>query len=232
MRNPHRPKIDVAGVLTVTGGLFALVFGFANAETHSWSAPLTTISIASSAVLLLAFVGIEIRTAEPLLPLDIIRDRARAGAYAAMALAGASVFSLFLFLTFFPQNDLHFTPLLTGVSFLPFTASVILAATINQTRVLPRLGARPVVFGGSVLGLAAMLLLTRLSPRRAIPPTSSRACSWPASGSAASSPRPCLPGRSESSRHMPGSLRRSSTCPNKWAARSVPLSSAPSSPAL
>jgi hypothetical protein len=152
MRNPHRPTIDVAGVLTVTGGLFALVFGFANAETHSWSAPLAIISIASSAVLLLAFVGIEIRTAEPLLPLDIIRDRARGGAYAAMALAGASVFSLFLFLTFFLQNDLRFTPLLTGVSFLPFTASVILAAMINQTRVLPRLGARPVVFGGSVLG--------------------------------------------------------------------------------
>jgi hypothetical protein len=135
-----------------------------------------------------SFVGIEIRTAEPLLPLDIIRDRARGGAYAAMALAGASVFSLFLFLAFFLQNDLRFTPLLTGVSFLLFTASVILAATINQTRVLPRLGARPVVFG--------------------------------------------QPGRSESSRHMPGSLRRSSTCPNKSAARSALPSSAPSSPAL
>jgi hypothetical protein len=145
--------------------LFALVFGFANAETHSWSAPLTITSIAASAVLLLAFVGIEIRAAEPLLPLDIVRDRARGGAYAAMALAGASVFSLFLFLTFFLQNDLRFTRLLTGVSFLPFTASVIFAAAINQTRVLPRIRARPVVFGGSVLGLAAMLLLTRLSPQ-------------------------------------------------------------------
>jgi EmrB/QacA subfamily drug resistance transporter len=165
MRNPHRPKVDAAGVLTVTGGLFALVFGFANAETDSWSAPLTITSIAASAVLLLAFVGIEIRAAEPLLPLDIVRDRARGGAYAAMALAGASVFSLFLFLTFFLQNDLGFTPLLTGVSFLPFAASVIFAATINQTRLLPRIGARPVVFGGSVLGLAAMLLLTRLSPQ-------------------------------------------------------------------
>jgi len=152
-------------VLTVTGGLFALVFGFANAETHSWSAPLTITSIADSAVLLLAFVGIEIRAAEPLLPLDIVRDRARGGAYAAMALAGASVFSLFLFLTFLLQNDLGFTPLLTGVSFLPFTASVIFAATINQTRLLPRIGARPVVFGGSALGVAAMLLLTRLSPQ-------------------------------------------------------------------
>jgi hypothetical protein len=164
MRSPHRTKIDVAGVLTATGGLFALVYGFANAETHSWSASTTTIAIAARAVLLLAFVGIEARIPEPLLPLDIIRDRARGGAYAAMALAGAGVFSLFLFLSFFLQNDLRLTPLLTGVSFLPFTGSVIVAATVNQTRVLPRIGARPVVFAGSALGAAGMLLLTGLSP--------------------------------------------------------------------
>jgi EmrB/QacA subfamily drug resistance transporter len=165
MRSPHRPKIDVAGVVTVTGGLFALVYGFANAETHSWSASATIIAIASSAVLLIAFVGIEARIPEPLMPLDIVRDRARGGAYAAMALAGAGAFSLFLFLSFFLQNDLRFTPLLTGVSFLPFTGSVIFAATVNQTRVLPRIGARPVVFAGSALGAGAMLLLTGLSPQ-------------------------------------------------------------------
>ncbi len=231
LRNPYRPKIDVAGVLSVTGGLFALVFGFANAETHSWSAPLTIISIACSAVLLVVFVGIEIRTAEPLLPLDIVRDRARGGAYAAMALAGASVFSLSLFLTLL-QNDLRFSPLLTGVSFLPFTASVIFAATINQTRLLPRIGARPVVFGGSVLGLAAMLLLTRLSPQASYSADVLPSLILPASASAASSPPPFRPGRSESGRHMPGSHRRSSTCPNKWGARSVPPPSAPSSPVL
>jgi EmrB/QacA subfamily drug resistance transporter len=169
MRSPRRPKIDVAGVLTVTGGLFALVYGFANAETHSWSASATIIAIASSAVLLLAFVAIEARVREPLLPLDIVRDRARGGAYAAMALAGAGVFSLFLFLSFFLQNDLRLTPLLTGVSFLPFTGSVIFAATVNQTRVLPRIGARPVVFAGSALGAAGMLLLTGLSPHSTYP---------------------------------------------------------------
>jgi hypothetical protein len=95
---------------------------------------------------------------------DDHRDRARGGAYAAMALAGAGVFSLFLFLSFFLQNDLRLTPLLTGVSFLPFTGSVIVAATVNQTRVLPRIGARPVVFAGSAVGAAGMLLLTGLSP--------------------------------------------------------------------
>jgi MFS family permease len=232
MRNPHRPKVDAAGVLTVTGGLFALVFGFANAETDSWSAPLTITSIAASAVLLLAFVGIEIRAAEPLLPLDIVRDRARGGAYAAMALAGARVFSLFLFLTFFLQNDLGFTPLLTGVSFLPFAASVIFAATINQTRLLPRIGARPVVFGGSVLGLAAMLLLTRLSPQASYSADVLPSLILAGLGLGLSSPPPSRPGRSESGRRMPGSHRRSSTCPSRSAGRSAPPSSPPSSPVL
>jgi hypothetical protein len=88
MRSPHRPKIDVARVLPATGGLFALVYGFANAETHSWSASTTIITIAASAVLLLAFVGIEARIPEPLLPLYIVRDRARGGAYAAFLPTG------------------------------------------------------------------------------------------------------------------------------------------------
>jgi MFS family permease len=135
MRSPHRTKIDVAGVLTATSGLFALVYGFANAETHSWSASTTIIAIAPAAA-----------------PTRRWRS------------PGAGVFSLFLFLSFFLQNDLRLTPLLTGVSFLPFTGSVIVAATVNQTRVLPRIGARPVVFAGSAVGAAGMLLLAGLSP--------------------------------------------------------------------
>jgi hypothetical protein len=135
MRSPHRTKIDVAGVLTATSGLLALVYGFANAETHSWSASTTIIAIAPAAA-----------------PTRRWRS------------PGAGVFSLFLFLSFFLQNDLRLTPLLTGVSFLPFTGSVIVAATVNQTRVLPRIGARPVVFAGSAVGAAGMLLLAGLSP--------------------------------------------------------------------
>jgi MFS family permease len=163
MRAARRPPIDIPGVLSSSGGLFAVVFGFSNAETHSWSTPLTVLALVVGAVLLLAFTLIERRSGAPRVPPHIVRDRARAGAYAATALAGSGVFSLFLFLTFFIQNDLHFTPLLTGVSFLPFTAAVIFAATVNQTRVLPRIGARPVVVTGAGLGIGAMLLLTRLS---------------------------------------------------------------------
>jgi MFS family permease len=85
--DPERPRIDLPGVFVATGGLFALVYGFSNAETHSWSAPVTIVALALSVVLLSAFVLVESRASHPLLPLHIVRDRARGGAYASIALA-------------------------------------------------------------------------------------------------------------------------------------------------
>ena len=163
VRTPNRPRIDVPGVLIASAGIFAVVFGFSNAETHSWSAPLTIIALILSAVLLTVFGVLERRTASPLLPLHIVLNRSRGGAYALMALVGSGVFALFLFLTFYLQQNLGFTPLETGVGFLPFTGMVILAASQVQTRVLPRAGAKPVVIVGASLATIAMILLTRLS---------------------------------------------------------------------
>ena len=160
----HRPKIDVPGVLTGSGGLFALVYGFSNAETHSWTAPVTIIALVASVVLLVSFVLIEQRAAHPLLPLHIVWNRARGGAYASIALAGVGVFAVFLFLTYFMQDNLGLSPLTTGVAFLPMTALIVLSSTTAQTRILPRTGAKPLIVTGMVLGLVAMLLLTRLSP--------------------------------------------------------------------
>ena len=77
--DPERPRIDVPGVLVASGGLFALVYGFSNAETHSWSAPATIIALLAGVVLLTAFVIIEQRTDHPLLPLHVVWDRARGG---------------------------------------------------------------------------------------------------------------------------------------------------------
>jgi MFS family permease len=95
----QRPRIDWLGVALATSGLFALVLGFSNAETDSWSAPLTIFSLAASVVLLTTFVLVERRTRDPLLPLHIVLDRARGGAYASIALAGAGIFGVFLVLT-------------------------------------------------------------------------------------------------------------------------------------
>ena len=163
--DPDRPKIDLPGVLTASGGLFALVYGFSNAETSSWSATLTIVALALSAVLLSAFIAIERRAAHPLLPLHIIWNRARGGAYASIVLAGSGVFAVFLFLTYFMQDNLHLSPLTTGLAFMPMTALIVLSSTTAQTRLLPRLGAKPLIVTGMTLGLVAMLLLTRLTPQ-------------------------------------------------------------------
>ncbi|MGI8711579.1 MAG: MFS transporter [Solirubrobacteraceae bacterium] len=108
--------------------------------------------------------ALERRVAHPLLPLHIVWDRARGGAYVLLALVVSGVFAMLLFLTFYLQQNLGFTPLQAGVAFLPFTGAVVLTAGLVQTKVLPRTGSRPVVIAGSVLGMIAMLLFTRLSP--------------------------------------------------------------------
>jgi EmrB/QacA subfamily drug resistance transporter len=160
--DPARPRIDWPGVAAASTGLFALVYGFSNAETDSWSAPVTIFALAASAVLLATFVAIERRTTHPLLPLHIVRDRGRGGAYASIALAGSGVFGVFLFLTFYMQQTLGFSALKTGLAFLPMTAMIVVTATTVQTRLLPRLGARKLIATGMTLGLIAMIIFTRL----------------------------------------------------------------------
>jgi EmrB/QacA subfamily drug resistance transporter len=159
-----RPKIDLPGVLTGSGGLFALVYGFSSAETNSWTATITIVALVASVALLISFVLVEQRAAHPLLPLHIVCDRARGGAYASIALAGAGIFAVFLFLTYFMQDNLGLSPLLTGVAFMPMTALIVISSTTSQTKLLPRTGAKPLIVCGMVLGLVSMLLLTRLKP--------------------------------------------------------------------
>jgi EmrB/QacA subfamily drug resistance transporter len=162
--DPERPRIDIPGVLVATGGLFALVYGFSNAETHSWSAPVTIVALVLSAILLSAFVLVESRASHPLLPLHIVRNRARGGAYASIALAGSGVFGVFLFLTFYLQQNLGFSPLKTGFAFLPMTAVIVVTSTTVQTKLLGRIGVKPLVVGGMVLGIVAMVLFAQLKP--------------------------------------------------------------------
>ena len=163
-RPADRPRIDLPGVAAGSLGLFSLVYGFSNAETHSWSNPITITALAASAVLLTAFVAIERRVEHPLLPLRIIWDRARGGAFATIALAGSAVFAVFLFLTYYLQQNLGYSPLKTGLAFLPMTVMIVLTATTVQTRILPRTGAKPIVVTGMTLGIISMLLFTRLTP--------------------------------------------------------------------
>jgi EmrB/QacA subfamily drug resistance transporter len=166
-REAGRPRIDLPGVAVASGGLFAVVYGFSSAETSSWSDPITIFALAAGAVLLSGFVVLERRVEHPLLPLHIVWDRARGGAYATIALAGSAVFAVFLFLTYYMQQNLGFSPLKTGLGFLPMTAMIVLTATTVQTRVLHRTGAKPLVMSGMGLGVTAMILLSRLTPHGA-----------------------------------------------------------------
>ncbi|HEX4108467.1 MAG TPA: MFS transporter [Solirubrobacteraceae bacterium] len=162
-RPATRPRLDLPGVLTVSAGLFALVFGFNHAETTSWGNPETIGFLAAAVALLGAFGAIESRVAGPLLPPRVITDRHRGASFAAIGIVGATVFGVFLFLTYFLQQDLGYSPLLSGVAFLPMTAMVVLTAAIATIRLQGRFGPRPLVTGGMILSAAGMLLLTRLS---------------------------------------------------------------------
>jgi EmrB/QacA subfamily drug resistance transporter len=159
-----RPRIDLAGVATASAGFFCLVYGFSNAESHAWSAGLTIAAFTASAVLLVSFVLVEHRARHPLLPLRIVADRSRGGAYASMAIVGAGLFSVFLFMTYYMQQILHFSPVRTGLGFLPLTGAIIIVAPLTQTKILPRLGPRTVIAAGMILGLIAMIIFTRLTP--------------------------------------------------------------------
>jgi EmrB/QacA subfamily drug resistance transporter len=159
----ERPRIDLPGTLTASGGLFALVYGFANAETNGWGAPLTVSALAASVVLLVGFVIIERRVEHPLLPMRVVLDRGRGGAYLAVAIVGAGMFGVFLFLTYFMQQTLAFTPIKTGLGFLPMTGVIMVTATLGTSKLVPRFGARPLVTAGMVAAAAAMLLFTGVS---------------------------------------------------------------------
>jgi MFS family permease len=163
-RAPEREPIDIPGVLTSALGLFALVYGFSNAETHGWGATATVVALVASPILLTAFVLIERKAMHPLLPLHIIWDRARGGSYTTLLLAGAGIFAVFLFLTYFMQQQLGLSPLSTGLAFLPLTGVLIVTSTTVQTRVIQHTGVKPIILIGLALGAVAMFLFTRLTP--------------------------------------------------------------------
>ena len=159
----NRPRIDIPGTVTATTGLFALVYGFSSAETNGWGAGITVASLAASVILLAAFVIIERRVTNPLLPMRVVLDRARGGSFLAVGMAGITMFGTFLFLTYYLQQTLGFSPIQTGLAFLPMVATIMVVATTASTKLLYRTGPRPLVPTGMVLAAGGMLFLTGIS---------------------------------------------------------------------
>jgi EmrB/QacA subfamily drug resistance transporter len=154
--------LDVPGALTVTAGMLSLVYGLSNASSHSWGSLGTVIPLVVAVVLLVSFGLIESRSNGPLVPLSIFANRNRSGTYALMLCIGTALFSMFYFLTQFLQNILGWSPLKTGVGFLPMTAGIVLSATV-ASRLVGRIGIRvPMLIGpaGAVIGLAWLSRLT------------------------------------------------------------------------
>jgi EmrB/QacA subfamily drug resistance transporter len=157
-----RVGLDWPGAVTASAGLFCLVYGLSTAESDGWSAPLTVVMLSASAVLIVAFVVLEMRVPAPLLPLQIVTDRNRGGAYLTIAVTFCAMFAAFLFLTYFMQRDLRYSPLATGVAFLPMAAGIGLAAGLANTVLMRRYGPRPLIPTGMLLAAAGMAWLGQL----------------------------------------------------------------------
>ncbi|GEK21404.1 MFS transporter [Cellulomonas xylanilytica] len=158
----HDTRIDVPGVLLASTGLFALVFGFSQAEPQGWGAPVVWGSLALSVVLLVGFV-LRQRTAEhPLLPLSIVQDRDRGAGFLAILVAGSGMFGVFLFLTYYLQLTLGYGPMQTGTAFLPMVLFIVITAQVQTNLLVPRFGPKVVVPLGMAVGAAAMLWFTTL----------------------------------------------------------------------
>jgi EmrB/QacA subfamily drug resistance transporter len=158
-----RPRMDWPGTVLASAGLFLIVFGFSHAETAGWTAMLTVGSLVIGLLLLAAFVFAEQRVSHPLLPLRVILDRTRGGAYVGVFLAGISIFGVFLFLTYYLQVVKGYSPLVCGLLFLPFVGCILVSSNVSSIVTLPRLGPRVLIASGMLLGVVAMVYLTRLT---------------------------------------------------------------------
>jgi predicted MFS family arabinose efflux permease len=142
--------------------MFCIVYGFSNAATHSWHTASTWGFLGAGVLLLASFAWWETRAPAPLLPLRVVLDRSRGGSYLAILIAGSGMFGLFLFLTYYLQVTLHYSPVVTGVAFLPMIGCIMISANVATIVLMPRFGPKPLVAIGMLIAAAGMVWLTRI----------------------------------------------------------------------
>jgi EmrB/QacA subfamily drug resistance transporter len=162
-RAAEPPRMDWPGTVLACVGLFLIVFGFSHAATAGWTSALTIGPLVLGPVVLVGFVVAEQRSSHPLLPLRIIIDRTRGGSYVALGISGIAIFGTFLFLTYYLQQIKAYSPLTTGLLFLPMIAGILITSNLASIVGLPRVGPRDLIAAGMLLGAGGMALLTQVT---------------------------------------------------------------------
>ncbi|CAN5601251.1 MFS transporter [soil metagenome] len=161
MKSSNPVKFDFGGAILGTAGLVSLVYGFTQAEEKGWGSTSAISFLAAAAVLLVSFVLFERRSDHPLLPMRIVQNRNRSGAYIAVLIQYGALFAAFFFMTYFLQNVLGYSPVKSGLAFLPMPFMVTLMAQVSS-RLIQRVPSRFMIAPGMFFGGLGMLWLTQL----------------------------------------------------------------------
>ena len=159
-----RRRIDIAGAVLVTSGLLVLVYGIVETDRYAWGSAHTIVTIGVAALLLATFLFVQARVAEaPLMPLRLFRSRALSGANLVIFLSGGAMFSMWYFISLYMQNVLGYSPVRAGLAFIPQTIAIATGAQISS-RLVTRIGARPLLIGAPILSAVGFWWLSGISP--------------------------------------------------------------------
>jgi EmrB/QacA subfamily drug resistance transporter len=155
-------RLDLPGAVSITAGMSTLVYGLTRASTDGWGSTATVVTLAVAAILLVAFVVIEHVSEHPLMPFRIFANRNRTGAYLIMLLLAAALFTTFYFLAQYLQTVHGWSPVRTGLGFLPMPTTIMFMSIVVVRRLIPRIGIRPFLTVGPTLAILAMLSFSQL----------------------------------------------------------------------
>ncbi|MFE5114150.1 MFS transporter [Streptomyces sp. NPDC056663] len=161
IRDERRPKISVSSALIGSLGVFGVVYGVSRAQIDAWSATATLVPLLVGAASIAAFVPLQRYSSYPLMPLRIFTDRNRGAAYLTLFLGNVAQFAIFLFLTYYFQGVLHYSPVKTGFAFVPLAAASATSATFAQAKLIDKFSVRTIVSTGLIISAAGCALLTR-----------------------------------------------------------------------
>jgi EmrB/QacA subfamily drug resistance transporter len=161
-RGHERTSMDIAGAFSITAGLVVLVYALVDAHNAGWDSTRTIGLLVLSAVLLISFVVVELRTKYPIMPLTIFRNRNVAGADAVALLVGASLFSMFFFISLYLQQVLGDSALRAGLSYLPLALSIVISAGV-ASQIVTRIGPKPVLLFGLTMTTIGLIIFTQVS---------------------------------------------------------------------